>query len=122
MRTTIQGRDGELSAVNNMALLTIDTIELEEVPESRAKLDVWRVEPSLTSEGSIGEVLEINQPSILAAHVLATVRGSALADIVKYRTNYPLSVAGRSKICDLEYRGTIYRSFQDRIYTKRVGQ
>lgn len=105
-----------------MALLTIDTIELEEVPESRAKLDVWRVEPSLTSEGSIGEVLEINQPSILAAHVLATVRGSALADIVKYRTNYPLSVAGRSKICDLEYRGTIYRSFQDRIYTKRVGQ
>lgn len=83
--------------------------------------DPWEIPPKLTRQGTLRDVLRHDFASVLAAHVLAHVRGSDLDDAVRYQPAYHGPGAGRSRIKDLEHRGIIYREFQGLIYTKRVG-
>lgn len=82
--------------------------------------DPWELSPELTKQGTLRDVLRHDFASVLAAHVLAHVRGADLDDVVIYQPAYRGPGAGRSKIKDLEHRGIIYREFQGLIYTKRV--
>lgn len=103
-----------------MPALSVNRLEFEDAPESRAINQPWEIPPKLTKQGTLRDVLRHDFASVLAAHVLAHVRSADLDDAVSYQPAYRGPGAGRSRIKDLEHRGIIYREFQGLIYTKRV--
>lgn len=78
------------------------------------------VESDLNESGNLYDVLLMKFVSILAAHVLAHVKGAKESDPVKFRKSYP-GLKGWRAVMDLEHNGILYRHFNGRIHTKRVG-
>ena len=104
-----------------MALRSIDTLQFEDVLESRAANNPWELPPNLTMRATLREILKHDFASILVAHLRMIFPSVDLDLEVRYQPAYKDNRARQFKVMDLEHRGVLYRHYNDKIYTKRVG-